>query len=100
VGRSPRLGAVGIVFSLSLPSSSLPIKVFFPPRVSPSQNPSSSENEPPTSLWKGEGRMQRVRVSEWAVVFRFEPTSLKRGEGLVAGRLGVVKGEMWRQGRK
>ena len=25
---------------------------------SPSPNPSSSKNEPPTSLWKGEGRMR------------------------------------------
>jgi hypothetical protein len=28
----------------------------FPPSCSPCPNPSSSENEPPTSLWKGEGR--------------------------------------------
>jgi len=35
-----------------------------PPGVSPSLIPPSSELEPPTSLWKGEGRMQRVQVAE------------------------------------
>ena len=28
------------------------------------------------------------------MAIEFEPTSLKRGEGLVDGRLGVVEGEM------
>ena len=32
------------------------------------------------------------------MVFEFEPTSLKRGEGLVDGRLGVVEGEMGGEG--
>jgi len=32
------------------------------------------------------------------VAFEFEPTSLKRGEGLVDGRLGVVEGEMGGEG--
>jgi hypothetical protein len=40
-----------------------------PPCVSPSPIPPSSELEPPTSLWKGEGRMQRgpsFEVLIWA----------------------------------
>ena len=36
----------------------------FPPCASLSPIPSSSELEPPTSLWKGEGQMQQVRISE------------------------------------
>ena len=32
------------------------------------------------------------------MAFEFEPTSLKRGEGLVDGRLGVVEGEMGGEG--
>jgi len=38
--------------------------VWVPPGVSPSLIPPSSELELPTSLWKGEGWMQRDRVSE------------------------------------
>ena len=30
-----------------------------PPRISPSPIPPLSEQKPPTSLWKGEGQMQR-----------------------------------------
>jgi len=37
-----------------------PPNAWVPPRVSPYPIPSSSKNEPPTSLWKGEGRV-RVR---------------------------------------
>jgi len=32
------------------------------------------------------------------VAFEFEPTSLKRGEGLIDGRLGVVEGEIGGKG--
>ena len=57
-----------------------------PPGVSPSLNPSSSKNEPPTSLWRGEGRVRLgcVRACLLGVV-SIEPTSLERGEGLISG---------------
>ena len=65
-----------------------------PPGVSPSLNPSSSKNKPPTSLWRGEGRVRLgcVRACLLGVV-SIEPTSLERGEGLISGWLGVVEGE-------
>jgi hypothetical protein len=58
------------------------------PCVSPSPNSLSSENEPPTSLWKGEGlvRLDFVRPC-WLGAIVIEPTSLNRGEGLFGGRL-------------
>jgi len=55
-------------------------------RVSPSPIPPSKELEPPTSLWKG---CSGVRIAEQVQAFELEPTSLKRGEGLISG-LGVV----------
>jgi len=39
----------------------------------------------PTSIWKGRGDCGWLRASECAKAFAFEPTSLKRGEGLVSG---------------
>jgi len=69
------------------------------PRVLPSQNPPSSDDGPLTSLWKGEGRLRCDLASEGAEVLLDEPTCLNRGEGLVAGRLRIVKGELGRRGR-
>ena len=58
--------------------------------------PSSSvkRRAPPTSLWRGEGRL-RLGPAGVLVV---EPTSLRRGEGLAAGLLCVVGRELgWRR---
>jgi hypothetical protein len=74
-----------------------------PPYVSPSRIPPSSEYEPPTSLWKGEGRVLLLSVLSIRV-FAVKPTSLIRGEGLIRvlhvvgrvlrrlGRMVVVRG--------
>jgi hypothetical protein len=42
---------------------------------------------------KGRGGCSGVRACEWAEVIGFEPTSLKRGEGLVSGQMGVAESE-------
>jgi hypothetical protein len=65
-----------------------------PPRVSPSPIPPSNDNKPPTSLWKGEGRLRPRLACEVAGVLFAEPTSLNRGEGLVSGRSRMVGGEL------
>jgi hypothetical protein len=41
----------------------------------------------------GKGRGGRVRISEGGEAFELEPTSLKRGEGLISGCFRVVGGE-------
>ena len=69
-----------------------------PPRVLRSPNAPSSNDEPPTSLGKGRGRCDRVGISGRIQAFGFEPTSLKRGEGLVSGLLRVFEGEMGGKG--
>ena len=54
----------------------------------PQQNSSSSENEPPTSLSKGEGLVRLDFVGPcWLGALEIEHTSLNRGKGLVGGRL-------------
>jgi len=63
-----------------------------PPRLPPSPDPLSSEAKPPTSLWKGEGRLGCILACEGAVAVEVEPTSLNRGEGLVTGSPGDVLG--------
>ena len=65
-----------------------------PPGAFLSPIPPSSGLEPPTSLWKGEGQVQQVRISKQNEVLKFEPTSLKRGEGLFSGKLSVVGREL------
>ena len=69
-----------------------------PPCVPCSPNAPSSNDEPPTSLGKGRGGCGRVGVSERIQVFGFEPTSLKRGEGLVSVLSCVFEGEMGGKG--
>ena len=53
-----------------------------PPCVSPPQFPSRVNMCPPTSLWRGEGRVRLSSVLGRVLIV--EPTSLNRGEGLVA----------------
>ena len=65
-----------------------------PPGASLSPIPPLSGLEPPTSLWKGEGQVQWVHISERNEVLKFEPTSLKRGEGLFSRKLSVVGGKL------
>ena len=69
-----------------------------PPRVLRSPNAPSSNDEPPTSLGKGRGGCDGVGISGRIQAFGFEPTSLKRGEGLVSGLLRVFEGEMGGKG--
>ena len=61
--------------------------------------PLSSDDAPPTSLWKGEGQVS-LRSCFWAArMLVVEPTSLNRGEGLMAGLFGVVEGPgQWGRG--
>ena len=68
-----------------------PIHSLVPPSHSPSPDPSSSENEPPTPLWKGKGPWLGSRIKR-ARVLVVELTSLNRGEGLIYGLLCVVEG--------
>ena len=59
----------------------------------------TNELEPPTSLWKGEGWMQwGAGISERVWAFELEPTSLKRGEGLISEFQRLVEGEMGGEG--
>ena len=66
--------------------------------VSASPNPSSSENAPPTSLWKGEGqvRLDFVHLQVLGVLM-IGPTSLKRGRayfwevGCSCGRIEMAR---------
>jgi hypothetical protein len=71
-----------------------------PPSCIPSPIRPSSGLDPPTSLWKREGQLLWVRVSERNEAFIFEPTSLERGEGLVSGRFCEVGGESRWRGRR
>jgi len=56
-----------------------------PPCITPSPIPPASALEPPTSLGKRRGGCNGVGISEQVQVFELEPTTLKRGEGLVSG---------------
>jgi len=65
-----------------------------PPRALPSPIPPSRELEPPTSLWKGEGRVEFDSVHpRLLVVLEIWPTSLKRGEGPLSVSSRVVESE-------
>jgi len=65
-----------------------------PPGVSTSPISLSSELEPPIFLWKGRGGCSGVHISEQIQAFQLEPTSLKRGEGLISRLEVVVDGEI------
>ena len=65
-----------------------------PPCLSPSPVPASSELKWPTSLWKGEGWLRLILTCEGAVALVVKLTSLNRGEGIMAGFLGMVVGEL------
>jgi hypothetical protein len=52
----------------------------------------------PHPYGKGRGGCSAVAISERVQVFEVEPTSLKRGEGLISGLQGVVEGEMGDEG--
>jgi len=59
-----------------------PPTYWVPPGVSTSPIPSSSKNEPPTSLWKGEGQVQLDAVLLWLLgALVIGPISLQRAEG-------------------
>ena len=68
-----------------------------PPRISTSLIPPSSELEPSTSLWKGEDAAGLAFLSEFGMP-ELEPTSLKRGEGLISGLRPELEGEVGGEG--
>jgi hypothetical protein len=72
-----------------------------PPSVSLSPNSTWSENDLPTALWKGEGRVRLEFVClRWVGVLMTGPTSLKRGEGLLARLSRVIESEGGWRGRR
>ena len=60
-----------------------PSILWVPPRVSPSPIPPSSELEP-HPYGKGRGGCSGVGISEQIQALELEPTSLKRGKGLIS----------------
>ena len=73
-----------------------PPTAWVPPCVSPSSIPPSSELELPSR--KERGRCSGIGISEQVQVYELEPTSLKRGEGLIAEFQCLVEAEMGGEG--
>ena len=71
-----RRGSFFVTYCTGLPLPGSPL-------VYPSPIPPSTGHESPTSLWKGRGGCTCVLASEGLHALEVEPTSLRRGEGLV-----------------